>query len=154
MRGRILMMLLLLLAVADAARAEGFAGRFRDFIIGTEAQAHSSAPTFDSATAACVSCHQRHENHLTGMGRPARNHPVGINYDSIARLQPHSYRPAAQLPADIRLVNGQVSCVSCHRPKDESVAPLAANASAPCTASKELTRGPRDRELCLACHIK
>ncbi|MEH6471265.1 MAG: cytochrome c3 family protein [Halopseudomonas sp.] len=40
------------------------------------------------------------------------NHPVGVDYLKAARFG--GYRPITQLPAEIVLPGGQLSCISCH----------------------------------------
>ncbi|MCB9849874.1 MAG: hypothetical protein H6817_04140 [Phycisphaerales bacterium] len=46
------------------------------------------------------------------MGDHRRNHPVGVAYPHGMRSG--SFRNAAQLPKQVRLPDGKVSCVSCH----------------------------------------
>jgi predicted CXXCH cytochrome family protein len=45
------------------------------------------------------------------MGDHRRNHPVGVAYPRNPR---GSFRHPAQLPDQVRLPDGKVSCVSCH----------------------------------------
>ncbi|MBI4716981.1 MAG: hypothetical protein HY763_04195 [Planctomycetes bacterium] len=49
------------------------------------------------------------------VGDPRRNHPIGVRYPMHARRGSDvPFRHASQLPREIRLPGGQVSCVSCH----------------------------------------
>ncbi|MCK4658260.1 MAG: cytochrome c3 family protein [Phycisphaerae bacterium] len=49
------------------------------------------------------------------LGDKRRNHPVGVRYsDRPSPQRSVQLRPVALLPANVRLPDGQVSCVSCH----------------------------------------
>jgi predicted CXXCH cytochrome family protein len=65
----------------------------------------------------CVACHDG----ATAIGvtiGPAGgghgDHPVEVDYGSIAAQRPGRYVPLARLPADVPLVDGKVTCTSCH----------------------------------------
>jgi hypothetical protein len=167
-----LLWLLLLLAVfvSSAANAGGLADRFRDFILGDEAQAKSALPGLDASARACLQCHDgSHAPPVAGRaagsplqirGSQTLNHPIGMVYDQSVMRDPQGYKSRAALHPNIRFVDGQVSCVSCHQTRTDltlaaasDVKPQLTNAST-CTATKELTVGRRDRDLCLACHNK
>ncbi|MEK7207065.1 MAG: hypothetical protein AAB134_04195 [Pseudomonadota bacterium] len=155
---------------AEIVSAGSFADSFRDFIVGKEAQASPARGNgLDKVAAGCVSCHNgsaaAHVNvRAAGTVAPMRgfqtgDHPVGMLYEESVRKDPQGYRPAAALHPNIRLVDGSVTCVTCHKARNEL---LAANetqspaqpAKPRCAATKEMTTGPRDKTLCLACHIK
>lgn len=153
---------------AELAVAGGFADSFRDFIVGSEAQARPTSDTaLDKAVGECLGCHNgsaaTHINaRSAGTVAPTHgfqtlDHPVGMLYEQSMRKDPRSYRPAVSLHPNIQLVDGKVACVSCHQLK-KAMPDLAperlASAQPQCTASRELTTGPRDKELCLACHVK
>ena len=67
-------------------------------------------------------------------------------------------RPFTENP-DIRLVDGRVACITCHKVKNETAAlnetlSSAQPAKPQCTVTKELTTGHSRDELCLSCHVK
>lgn len=151
-------LMLSLCAAPNAAIADSFADSFKAFVLGSEAAALASTPArgLDGVSQGCVQCHEG--KHHAG-GARTHSHPVGVNYDHTAFTRPQDYRPRLSLPQGIRLVDGQVGCASCHKLK--SAEPLAALGAVPapaatgCTATREFaTGGRRDRDLCLACHIK
>lgn len=165
--------LLCLFSFADSAVAGGFADVFRDFVLGPEAQARPAGwrdSVLDQVAADCMRCHNGSAGshvRLRAAGTPVPtrgsqtlNHPTGMLYDRSVLKDPQGYRPSASLPPDVRLVDGKVTCVSCHRLKTDTPEGMAGThlpapgKELPCTASRELTMGPRDKELCLSCHIK
>jgi hypothetical protein len=86
------------------------------------------------------------------------DHPVGMSYDEHASRDPHRFRPSFSLDRSVRLVDGKVSCISCHRLKQDVPANLAGLSrnkkdARACTASEELAIDSATRSLCLACHI-
>jgi hypothetical protein len=91
-------------------------------------------------------------------GMQTTNHPMGMVYELSVRKDPQGYRPSTALHSNVRLVDGRVTCISCHQLKNENTKPIVdASLSLPegrCTATREFTMGPRDKELCLACHVK
>ncbi len=149
---------------AEIAVAGSFADSFRDFIVGSEAQARPAPVNpVDKVAGECLGCHNgsnaKHVNaRAAGTVAPSHgfrtgDHPVGMVYEESVRKGPQDYRPATALHPNIRLVDGRVTCITCHKVKNETLSSVQP-AKPPCTASKEMTMGPRDRELCLACHIK
>jgi len=161
---------MLTLACIAPASAAGFADRFRSFVLGAEAQAGARQPGLDSSSQACLQCHDgsraAHVSVRTaGSPMPIRgsqtlNHPVGMIYDLSAARSPQDYQPRNTLPSRVRLVDGQVSCVSCHETRTDFTLAAAGDqlpqlaSSSSCTATKQLTMGRRDRDLCLSCHNK
>ncbi len=161
-----LSVLLLMLGCAMPASAD-FADQFRAFIVGNETPVTQA---IDNVAQGCMQCHdgssashitlRRSGSPLQIRGSQTLNHPVGMVYDDSVRKDPQSYRSRTALHPNIKLVNGQVSCVSCHQVKSDSL--LAANTSPvtsalpsnSCTATKELTTGHGDKALCMACHNK
>jgi hypothetical protein len=82
-----------------------------------------------------------------------------MSYDEFARRKPREYTPRQLLHSDIRLMDGKVTCLSCHRlrikaPVEMVKAGLDRGKSAGCMVSGELTAGPGREGLCRACHIK
>jgi hypothetical protein len=169
--------LLFNLVIANQALACGFGAKFNSWLLGSEAQAatlkeHQSE--LDDVAQACVECHNGvRATHITvkDADSPMQfsssgmqvNHPVGMNYDYYAAMSTHLYTPSLLLDSSITLVEGMVTCVSCHRLKtaeashrlsaarwDENHSALADTEA--CNASGELTVGPRETDLCLACH--
>lgn len=158
--------------VNPAASAGGFEDSFREWLLGSEAQASTRETMdvqLDAATEACMACHNgTAASHISvkNAGAPLQvagtmnvNHPVGMDYNEYAYRKPGGYQPSEALDPNIRLVDGKVGCVSCHQLKEAAPQQLAMAQSAPernsnCTASNQLTVGPGESDLCLACHIK
>ena len=166
---RLLIVLCLTVSTTPSALAASFADRFRDFIVGSEAQASSRAPALDTSARGCLQCHdglraahiavRTSGSALQIRGSQTLNHPVGMVYERSVMKDPQGYKSRAALHPNVRLVEGQVSCVSCHQTRGEVSAnthpePRLEFAANTCTATKELTVGHRDRELCMACHNK
>jgi len=151
-----------------SASASDVGEGFKSFILGSEARAaaHPQNNGLDPISKACLSCHdgaQAKSVNITnadvspGRRFDRRNHPVGIDYVQAVSNNPHGLKTSASLHPAIQLVDGKISCVSCHRPKPSAqTTPTATTtqlASQTCTASKDYTLGPSDKALCLACHI-
>ncbi len=134
-------------------------------------EATPSAPPLGQEELDCLSCHdgvtaRAPFPRAVVPGKPYRSrgsHPVGMRYDIAASRQPDRYRPRAALNPRIQLIDGKVSCVSCHEVRGPSRAALAALGSdgpaahpagrdrRACTTSGRLTvRSGTD--LCLSCH--
>lgn len=161
---------LLTLSCIAPATAAGFGERFRSFVLGTEAQASTRHPGLDSGSQACLQCHDgARAAHITartaGSPLPIRgsqtlDHPVGMVYDWSVAKDPQGYKPRAALHPNVRLVDGQVGCVTCHETRTDLTLAAASDqhlqlaSNSACTATKQLTMGRRDHDLCLACHIK
>ena len=169
--------LLLTLVTGNVVFADSFGDKFRSWLLGSEAQAYTLEdfqPELDRIAQDCVQCHDgARATHITVKEANAPlqfssfgaqvNHPVGMNYDNYAGARMRNYTPRFSLDPNILLVNGKVTCISCHRLKetkvpdsflaarwDESRSVVAALES--CSASSEFTVGPRETDLCLACH--
>jgi hypothetical protein len=161
-----LLVIVLLLVTAQAVPAASFAEKFRQFVLGSDAEAyatHSEALRADPETAACLGCHDgtmARDVAIKGADAPYQvsgfrtvNHPVGMSYDDYAQRKPREYRPKHLLDRSIRLREGKVTCLSCHRLRSQAPTRMA-QARRACMASDELTTGPRRGDLCLACHLK
>lgn len=152
--------------------AGSFMESLRDFIVGREAQVRPAPENLiDKVASACLGCHNGSMTHNVNV-RTERtrvplhdfssndDHPVGMVYEESARRDPRNYRPATALHPNIRLVDGRVTCITCHKVRNEMVAFNGKWSSdqpvePQCTATKEVTMGnSRDDKLCLACHIK
>lgn len=164
---RLLTFILLLSSFVPAGHAAGFGESFRNFVLGAEAQAKArpGASGTDEIASQCLACHEGRKGMNRGAGRgpgigpAASSHPIGMHYEQLARRKPQEYRPAASLHPNIKLIDGKMSCVSCHSLKSDShdaaaATPVALNQNDSCLATKALSMGPRDKELCLGCHIK
>ncbi len=167
-----ILVVLFCLCWTSTANAGRFADAFRKFVLGPEAEAYSYNPEdvhLDSIANECIDCHDGiAASHITvkGAGRPLQvrgmqtvNHPVGMNYDDSLLRGKTRLRHRIILDRKIRLVDGKVTCISCHKLKDDPQGEFvrvagALRRSTGCTASTELVTGPRQTDLCLSCHIK
>jgi hypothetical protein len=148
------------------AYAGSLAERMARDVLGEEVEAESGERegALHDAVRGCLECHDGSVGgHVAvkSAAEPLRfdrlanaDHPVGMRYDDYYRRQPTRYRSRALLDPDIVLVDGVVTCVSCHRlTTDPGTRPgkredgLASRAI--CPASSELTVA---RNLCMACH--
>lgn len=170
----VLVVLILVFAGSTPALATSLAEHFQAFVLGAQAQAQPREARdlrHDAIAQGCLQCHDgSRASHVpvrnAGTPMPMRgsqtlNHPVGMAYDQSVSKDPHGYRPRAALHPDIPLVDGRVTCISCHQIKTRAAPAPAMQAhldqgrdDTTCTATKELTVGQRDKDLCLACHIK
>ena len=82
-----------------------------------------------------------------------------MRYGDYPVRDPASYRYVLNLDPSIRLVEGKVTCVSCHRLKQEftqetyQVLANLGNDQRVCVASNDLAHDSRADGLCLACHV-
>ncbi len=106
----------------------------------------------DFVSAVCISCHDgmvsanvhfkvwdRNDRGATMNG----SHPIGQNYEEI---QLHNYRmfaPVDKVQATLKLVNGRVSCVTCHDVFNPNN-----------TDNLKLAVDNRGSKLCFTCHLK
>lgn len=89
---------------------------------------------------ACLSCHDGSAGTRAGFfgsGAPGfgANHPVEVDYRAAAARAADRYVPAARLPPLVPLVNGKVTCTTCH----DGASPFAKHVIDP-------------ERLCFACH--
>ena len=156
----------------EIVAAGSIADSIRDFFLGPDAQARPAPENLvDKIAGECLGCHNGSMTHnvnvrTEGTKAPIHDfssnddHPVGMVYQDSVRRDPQNYRPANALHPNIRLVDGRVTCITCHKVKNETVAFNGAwlpdqPVNSQCTATKEITMGrSRDDKLCLACHIK
>lgn len=134
------------LPACGQCHASGFFAAMADGGTSLRARAHPAAAVSPSADAtACLDCHADHAGDgRAGAGRLVyasaragpRNHPVGLRYERAVAYG--GYVDVAVLPREVRLVDGRLSCVSCHR-----------DYSARHGATVLPTAGS---ELCFACH--
>ena len=177
---RIIAFLLLSLIGMGAASASSLADRVRAWALGDRVVTAASldarvATRFDRSAQQCMGCHDgSRASHVTLKGAEAPmqfvgymnvNHPVGMAYATYASRSPGAYVPSAALAPSVELVEGTVSCVSCHEtrastPSHQSPGLMKvgltniADQQNVCLSTGRLTAGPRITDLCLACHIK
>ncbi|BDG08783.1 cytochrome c3 family protein [Anaeromyxobacter paludicola] len=134
---------------ARAAAGAGFAAAW--LLVGWAAPAASprgagtctlSWSSRAAGSRTCLSCHDGSLAHAAlparaAAGEPLSNHPVAIDYEAARERDPR-LRPAAQLPPEIRLVEGRLECTTCHDPRST----LPASTALPMRGS----------QLCFACH--
>lgn len=159
------------LLLSQTVVAENFPDRFRNFILGEQAEASAriTISSLDPVSQQCMDCHNGNKGqniHLRSSGAPPEvsgfrtlNHPVGMRYEDASRRDRFGYRARTQLDPKILLVNGQMGCASCHELK-----PGRLHTSKPgnvamvkqfsCMSSKKLVTGSRPDELCMTCHTK
>ncbi len=165
------------LAAAETVCAGGLRERVKNWLLPPEARAATiehDRPELDRVASGCVACHNGvRATHIVVKSAEAPlqfsisgaqgNHPVGMPYDYYATTRAREYVPRFSLHSNITLVDGKVTCISCHRLRQAGasaeffevrVSHAASSAAEPesCTASGELTIGPQDGGLCLACH--
>ena len=172
------------LLAMQAALAGPLGDKFNRWLLGTS-QVPVTAPStlefeLDDIAQGCMQCHNgSRAAHiaLKSAGTPMQfssdgvqsNHPVGMSYDRYASAKSHQYVPRFALDPNVVLVDGNVTCISCHRLKDSTAASVVdqsgniiqanwieTDGAEPdpesCSASAELTVGPKEHDLCLACH--
>ena len=142
------------------------AGIFPDWLLGSENRAAISDIKLDESALRCMSCHDgATASDVTAVNGSApfqisgmidANHPVSMDYNENVFRKPQSYKSSATLNPDIVLVDGKVSCVSCHQLKTNKAEQIvtAQIELSNCSVSNVLTVGPNKTDLCLSCHIK
>lgn len=108
-------------------------------------------PNLDPISKECIACHDGflakearyrisggHQKQSTNFDTVLGAHPVGMDYDQY-RWNKH-YVPTESFPTDMVLMDGKVTCVTCHN--------LLGN------YKKYLVVDSDKSELCLSCHIK
>lgn len=166
---RSLKLLVLAITLSAFISPVASAGSFRDWLLGSEAQASTGGIQdiqLDSFARGCMECHNGDAaSHITVKSANAPmqisgmmnvNHPVGMNYNEHASRKPRGYQSSASLDPNILLVDGRVSCVSCHQLKVDEPQQMASAqiGNSNCSSSSQLTVGPKETDLCLSCHIK
>jgi len=137
---------------ANTARGMHWLAVARAHISGGYEEPDSSYnATLDEGSRRCLTCHDgvssREASYQTtwnsgggSIGDRARNHPIGVPYPRGGRRHAEvPLRHSANLPAQVRLPGGNVSCLSCH----DLYSPGPNRLSVPIERS----------HLCLACHM-
>ncbi|HHJ15253.1 MAG TPA: hypothetical protein ENJ80_00990 [Gammaproteobacteria bacterium] len=157
----------LLLGTSHAAQAGSFSDAFKNFVLGSEANA-GTLPAVQlpasSQSRTCMQCHNGsggpHIN-MKPAGSPMQfsgmsiDHPVGMDYNQYAYKHPESYVRPARMDTRILFEDGKVTCVSCHQTETSPAAlPGIAQADTPhCNVGTGYTTGSNNRtRLCLGCH--
>jgi len=122
------------------------------------ASAMGKSPSLDKESQECISCHAS----STSPGDPTQicheagcDHKIGADYAEAASLD-KSLAPIASLPPELKLVDGRMSCVTCHVPysKDDHEALSARRAMMPEIPDPMLSVDNTGSALCLYCHLK
>jgi formate-dependent nitrite reductase cytochrome c552 subunit len=165
----------------QVAMASSLGDRFRNWVLDGEARAAvisdnqqiikrgSINPiSLDPVSMACLECHNgTRAKHIATKNAddPMQfsrfgvqvNHPVGMYYDDYVKQPKGNLRPRSSLDSNITLIDGMVTCVSCHQPKDTKGEPVFATASQPQSLLAQIdadTCNASDDPVirCLACH--
>jgi len=101
-------------AMADSGQSIMFSGHLRN-------QQNNSLSGLDAYSKKCMTCHDKQTN-LPGLSvgfgnglvrhGGGTNHPIGVNYQEAYKSG--TYHNVANLPKEILLPDGMLSCVSCH----------------------------------------
>jgi len=151
------------------------AGDFRAWLLADAPawaqDARAAEPVqLDWSAEACLACHNgARGRHITvnsaessmGYGEfGSMNHPIGMRYADYAMRDPGGYQPRGALGPEMWLVDGKVTCITCHRLNSDNSrsgfvkASWSGETESRHPVSRELTAGPRETDLCIACHIK
>ncbi len=148
---------------AGALAADLLAG-FKSFVIGGSEVSDAPDDKMAELAFGCISCHDGTtakdvyastvgvQTWRMGMGE----HPVGMDYRASYLRKQEELNPREFLPASIILVDGVVSCLSCHKLSEEAVqastnGSTAFIGSTDCT-SAGLTVSNEGSRLCMSCH--
>lgn len=72
------------------------------------------------------------EPHDPGSGA----HPVDLDYEAAVQRRPGSFTPSAALPREVMLLDGKITCLTCHHPDspEQFHASITMDRSALCTS--------------------
>lgn len=170
---------LLMCTFCTISFAGSFSDGFKDWLLGSEANASVSTNVnlstgLDKSSKACIQCHDGNEaSHIVVKSAGSQrqylssgiqsNHPVGMTYDVSVSQDPRRYRPRASLNSAIKLVNGQVGCLSCHVEKTQKTlsgvngavmhtASQQTGGRERCSSTTKLTVSKDSGSLCMSCH--
>ncbi len=123
------------------------------------AAAVSRDRVMDKESEGCVSCHEgtvSSHHKLSVCDAEDCDHPIGGNYEDLSAGD-NSLRPANALNPAFKLIDGRISCVTCHVPysnpeKHKALADL--RKRYPIIPDPMLVVDNRGSGLCLACHVK
>lgn len=125
---------------------------------------NGTAPDLESAK--CLSCHDGSfasdvtsglaPRGMRGFLGKESEHPIGMYYSAVGKGKFGKYVPRGVLNPAIVLVDGRVSCVSCHvkdSAKDNRLMSTTSDHES-CTGGEKLAVSNYGSGLCLSCHIK
>ncbi len=85
----------------------------------------------------------------------SKDHPIGMKYDSVYFQKPDEYVNPVSLTKSIQLVDGKVSCISCHQTLTAQSSPINYMQTVYTQCSVDTKTNNIDMKyLCLACHLK
>ena len=107
----------------------------------------------DRMTEVCLNCHDG------SVSQRLTNHPVGMNYRRYLTRFPQDYNSLKGRYDQVTLVNGKVSCISCHELKNSElsrqvVAKNIFETPEYCRAGGKLNSPNGVTGLCQSCHIR
>ncbi len=115
----------------------------------TYSLAAAEAPGLDRASNECLSCHTAEGPESFHKGEGQTVHIVGKDY-ALSRASDPTLAPVETLDPLLKLVEGKVSCITCHTVYSEGAHPKEGES----TGDKMLTVTNEGSALCLACHLK
>ncbi len=122
--------------------------------------AGATAEALDPESIQCLSCHDgalaSDQNIMTVCSEPDCDHPIGVDYVTMASTN-YGLRPPYMLDPAIRLIDGSsIGCGTCHVSYSVSNHSTlsALRTQYPTIPDAMLTMDNRVSELCLGCHYK
>jgi len=128
------------------------------FVLAMPAAAMGKNARLDKASVECIGCHDS----AVSPDDPAQicheagcEHKIGADYAEAAGRD-RSLAPIDTLPAELKLVDGKMSCVTCHVPysKENHETLSAQRAMMPEIPDPMLSVDNTGSGLCLLCHLK
>lgn len=99
---------------------------------------------FDKVSLECLGCHDGNGGRLAehgqfdptdvkslNMAKVAAKHPIGVDYAALS-LTRDSLRKVSELPPTMTLVDGRISCITCHDPLNPKAHNLAVSEATLC----------------------
>ena len=145
-------------------------GSFSASVLAEGAKRTKRDIAFERVYIGCVSCHDGTtgsdvsiekivSERKAGWSAASRDHPVGMKYSESYLKKVGSMVPLHSLPATIVMVDGKVTCLSCHKLEESVRRSIDRDSevtlsSVACTSSKEITVKEWRQNLCVSCHIK
>lgn len=121
---------------------------------------------YDIESQKCVICHDGSigvsidiNRNLSGRAvnqfSNSKDHPVGMQYDSVYFQRPDEYVNPRLLTKSVQLVEGKVSCISCHQVATilNSTIRFAQTVDNQCPVDTKVNNTGM-KYVCLACHLK
>ncbi len=111
--------------------------------------AAANTPDFDRASNECLGCHVSEGPGSFHKGEGQTVHIVGKDY-ALSRASDPTLAPVSALDPLLKLVDGKVSCITCHTAYSAKAHPKEGES----TGDKMLAISNEGSALCLACHLK